>query len=348
MKRHTIPIQNLYYLLCYAWDKLEAKGEVSLAAEPGQQLIDLLGSVFLQGCGRLIKRGLMQDYVEDVAVAKGIKGRLEVAPSVRKGLFLRGQAQCRYDELSHDILPNQVVGHILHQLSRSSFLLPHLAKQAKRYLHHFPPLQPITLLPHHFRSLRRLSLKAPYPLLLNICELLDKNLLPTEKEGIYRFIDFWQDEAQMAVLFEGFVRNFYKYEAPAFRVGREHILWHLLPLQEEAKALLPRMETDVSLVATDFKLIIDTKYYVEALATNRFGGKKFRPPHLYQLFAYIKNVEHKDMLGPNCQGMLLYPTAGPTTSYDYQMEGHLMRVVALSLSQEWHGIHRDLLGLLEG
>ncbi len=337
-----IPIQNLYFLLCYAWDKLEAKGEVTIAAEDGRHLLDLLGSVFLRGCGRLVKRGLMQDYVEQNAVLKGIRGRLEVVPSMQKGLLLKGQAQCRFDELSHDIPPNQALLLTLLKLSRSKALQPSMAQEARRFARRLPSLEVTDYQPIDFRSLRRLPLKPPYPFLLNICELLDKNLLPIEQEGEYRFQDFWRDEVQMARLFEAFVRNFYKHEAPAFRVGREHIHWQMLPVQEGAESLLPRMETDVSLTAADFKLIIDTKYYPEALATNRFGGEKFRPPHLYQLFAYIKNTEN-----PTCQGMLLYPTAGPTARYDYQMEGHLMSVVALSLGQEWRGVRRDLLGLLE-
>jgi 5-methylcytosine-specific restriction enzyme subunit McrC len=82
------------------------------------------------------------------------------------------------------------------------------------------------------------------------------------------------------------------------------------------------------------------------MASNRFGGQKFRPPHLYQLFAYLKNVEVKDALSQRAEGILLYPTAGPSTSYDFRMEGHMMRICSVNLMQDWRMIKKDLLALI--
>ncbi len=109
---------------------------------------------------------------------------------------------------------------------------------------------------------------------------------------------------------------------------------------------MPRMETDLSLISADKKIILDAKFYPEAFASNRFGGKKFRPPHLYQLFAYLKNVEQKDALSEHAEGILLYPTIGPSQSYDFQLEKHLMRICSINLMQDWRKIRADLLRLI--
>ncbi|MFO7891762.1 MAG: restriction endonuclease, partial [bacterium] len=68
------------------------------------------------------------------------------------------------------------------------------------------------------------------------------------------------------------------------------------------------METDISLRSSTRKIIIDTKYYKEALKGN-FNTEKVLSGHLYQLFSYIENQKKPDdPLTQNCEGILLYPT----------------------------------------
>ncbi len=43
-----IPIQNIYYLLCYAWDSLEEKGRVSVDIDDTTQLLDLFAKVLIK------------------------------------------------------------------------------------------------------------------------------------------------------------------------------------------------------------------------------------------------------------------------------------------------------------
>ena len=45
---------------------------------------------------------------------------------------------------------------------------------------------------------------------MKLCALIHHNLLVSETRGRSRFRDFTRDRRQMAVLFENFVRNFYK------------------------------------------------------------------------------------------------------------------------------------------
>ena len=54
------------------------------------------------------------------------------------------------------------------------------------------------------------------------------------------------------------------------------------------------------------KWIIDTKFYEEALVTH-YGKEKIRSDHLYQLHAYLTNLEHKGGINKDCTGVLLYP-----------------------------------------
>ncbi len=341
-----IPIQNIYYLLCYAWDRLEALDERWVDAVPDAPLLGLLAQILLSHSRKLLKQGLLQQYQEEEAELASLRGRIQLFQSQQKRLPQRQRMICRYDELSQDVLLNQILFSSLKKLPQIQELPEKLKQESQQLLRHFPPVQELFLEKKLFEQARQQGLRAPYALLMHVSELLHDSLLPTRENGIYRFQDFQQEPARMAVLFESFIRNFYRHEAAAFRVGREHIRWQAEPADEAAEQLLPRMETDVSLISADKKIIIDAKFYPEAMASNRFGGKKFRPPHLYQLFAYLKNVETKDALSAQAEGILLYPTAGPSASYDFRMEGHLMRVCCINLMQDWRGIERDLLGLI--
>ena len=70
-----IPIQNIYYLLCYAWNKLEESEIVNVNEIDSTELIDLFAKVLSNSCSRLLKQGLDRYYVEHEDVIMGIKGK---------------------------------------------------------------------------------------------------------------------------------------------------------------------------------------------------------------------------------------------------------------------------------
>ncbi len=54
----SIPIENIYYLLCYAWNKLDEKDRVAVSAEDYTKLLDLLAKAFCKSqslCTKLKK-----------------------------------------------------------------------------------------------------------------------------------------------------------------------------------------------------------------------------------------------------------------------------------------------------
>src|SRR5262245_56846409 len=105
----NIPIQNIYFLLCYAWNKMQEKDMVDVNVSDYQQLPDLLAKVLISGCNRLLKQGLEKSYVETTEVYSGIKGKIELNESIRMQTFLHGKSVCSFDEFSSNILPNQII-----------------------------------------------------------------------------------------------------------------------------------------------------------------------------------------------------------------------------------------------
>ena len=342
-----IPIQNLYYLLCYAWNRLPEREELlATSAAEFHRPLELLAHVLLTGMRRLLRQGLAVAYSTREEELTELRGRVQLAPTVARNLLPQGRAICEFDELSTDTPLNQLLLGTLGHLGRARSLPAPLRHELRLTIRRFPAsvtARPLTL--ENLRAVRRLRPSGASGFLLNVCELIYQSALPApDTEGPSRFRDFRRDEALMARLFEQFVRNFYRLEQRHFRVLSETIAWQAEAPDEAALGLLPAMITDTTLEAPDRKIILDTKYYAAALRT-RYDQQKLISPHLYQLYAYLQNQP----VGPGQQleGILLYPAAAQTVDVRYTLGGHPVRIVTINLAQHWEQIAADLLGLVQ-
>jgi 5-methylcytosine-specific restriction enzyme subunit McrC len=332
-----IPIKNIYYLLSYAWNELEESELVDVSAEDEDNLLNLLGRVLLNGTKTLLKRGIDRQYLTENEVYQGIKGKVNITDSLRKNLFSKGLSICTFDELSADILPNKILKTTLQNLTKIASLSPSLKQEIRTIIYRLHEVNEIVLTDTIFYQVQINRNNSFYAFLLNISELIYKNLLINEETGHFQFKDFLRDERQMARLFEEFIRNFYKIEVPEAKVFREDLRWKMAG---ETHQFLPKMQTDISIKISDRKLIIDAKYYKETLQ-KYYDSEKIHSQNLYQLFAYLKNQD--DELA---EGILIYPTIQKSLSLAYTHEGHTIRIETLNLNQDWRGVKADLLRII--
>ncbi len=82
-----IPIQNIYYLLCYAWNKLEEKDIVNVNEIDSTELVDLFAKVLANSCSRLLKQGLDRYYVEHEDIVMGIKGKFNFTATIKQNIL---------------------------------------------------------------------------------------------------------------------------------------------------------------------------------------------------------------------------------------------------------------------
>ncbi|TGE05420.1 5-methylcytosine restriction system specificity protein McrC [Hymenobacter fodinae] len=342
-----IPIQNLYYLLCYAWNRLPERDEL-LATDAAEfhRPLELLAHVLLMGTRRLLRQGLAVSYSTREEELPEIRGRVQLAPTVTRNLLPQGRAVCVYDELGPDTPFNGLLLGTLGHLSCTRSLpatLRHELRLIMRRFHGNVTVRPLTLA--NLRAVRRLRPTGASGFLLNVCELVYQSALPApDADGPSSFRDFRRDEVLMARLFEQFVRNFYRLEQRRFRVLSETISWQAEAPDEDTLGLLPAMITDTTLEAPDRKIILDTKYYAAALRM-RYDQQKLISPHLYQLYAYLQN--QSPTAGQQLEGILLYPAATQTLDVRYALGGHPVRIVTINLEQPWQQIAADLLGLVQ-
>src|SRR5215210_7151669 len=93
------------------------------------------------------------------------------------------------------------------------------------------------------------------------------------------------------------------------------------------------------------KIVIECKYTHHVLQEN-WGKLSSRSDHLYQLFAYLKHLEARGGTHRDCEGLLLYPTAARSVDFEFETQGHRLRVVTLDLRPAWQEVRSALLQLL--
>lgn len=333
-----IPIQNIYYLLCYAWDRLDTREHWPVGVSEAENTLELLANAFVNGTTHLLKSGFFSEYITENQEIRGIKGKLLLTESLQKQLLFRGKTICSTDEFSANILLNQIIKTTLLQLDRTKDLSSKTKERTAQLLKKLTHIEEITLQKSHFNQVILHRNTARYGLLLDVCELLYESLLPTEEGGIFLFQDFWRDERKMAVLFEAFIRNFYTQQLRGATVSRPKIYWQI---KGENTKYLPQMQSDILLTLPNHKVLIDTKFYTETFQRHH-QTPKFRSEHLYQIFAYMENYRYAQ------EGILLYPVSGYHASEKYEHKnGYSIRVETINLNQHWQQIHQDLLKILE-
>jgi 5-methylcytosine-specific restriction enzyme subunit McrC len=339
----NIPIQNIYYLLCYAWDKLEEKEVVDVDPIESTSLADLFARVLISGTNHLVKRGFDRGYVAEHEWTGRLRGRILFQEAIRMNRIKSGRLPCSFDELSYDVLHNQILKATMRRLIRSQRVAAESSEGLARLCRLFSEIRDIELSNRVFGQVQLYRNNQFYDFLLRICQLIHKNMLVSERAGTSKFMDFVRDERQMRVLFEDFVRNFYRIHTD-YKVKREDIYWRWTAADEVAAGLLPKMQTDISLTSSTRKIIIDCKFTSDATKLH-FGAEKLISPHLFQINAYMDNLP-QDSLSDACEMMLLYPTVDTPRSATYSYMGHTISIRTINLNQHWESIHGDLLALL--
>ncbi len=337
-----IPIQNIYYMLCYSWDSLEEKDIVQVSDIENTELIDLFAKVLIGGTNDLIRRGFDRKYLcvnDELSV---IKGKINFNNTYKKRLLQKGKISAEFDDLSHNILHNQIIKTTIKHLINCEELNYELKDRLTGLYKYFRDIDEIRLNSKVFKNVILHRNNQYYKFLMNICEIVYENLLIDEKTGDLKFQDFERDEKKMWKLFQNFVYNFYKREQKVFSVRRENIYWNdELKRSYDAK-FLPKMETDITLFSNTKKIIIDTKYSKTTLSDH----KKVKSENLYQLFSYLKNVEIKGGINKCCEGMLLYPQIEESFDLEYHIQGHRILIKTVDLNQDWKLIYRRLLAII--
>lgn len=338
-----IPIENLYYLLSYAWEHpLPEAGWREISRDDPRDALNLLATILVRGMDDLVRRGLERGYTAEVAATSQPRGRLLIKDTIALRARREPRLVVERDELTHDTLRNRLLRTTLDALLRWGAVddRQHAALHTARRW--FAEIPSCAITPGIFAQARPARQNRHYRFLLQVCELIHRLQLPGAKDGTLRFRELQRDEQLMRRIFERFVQRFAREHAPAgVRVtAHESFRWSETSNSDQAHTL-PVMETDLMLHRGEQTAILDTKYYTSALVAGRMGGMKHRRENLFQLFAYLKNYEAHHP-GRQILGALLYPLNGEHLRHRFQLCGHEVWVCTVNLHQRWREIEAEL------
>ena len=342
----SIPIANIYYLLAYAWDSLDESQIINVKTNDFQDSSELLAAVLESGVTHIIKRGLDRSYSPTHTDTQTPRGKILIGPTVKRNLVSKCKVQCSIDRLSPDVLHNRIIRSTLALMAGLEQIPRQHRRRLKTLSDSLSDVSMARITQSDFRQVVVHRNNRMSGFLVNVCQLIHDCVSPKEGNGCLRFKEFERDDRKMAVLFERFVRNFYRREQSVFAVDNPWIEWRDVRATDADLEFLPTMKTDIVLRAAHRVIIIDAKFYRTTLRpTYRSDKERIRSDHLYQLMSYLNNIPATDAATP--EGMLVYPTTGCELDLRYEINGKPIRVCTVDLHSDWRAI-RDRLNAIIG
>lgn len=333
-----IPIQNIYYMLSYAFQTLQAENYKDLATENFHNTAELCAAILDKGIGIQLKHGLRRDYVSKSESLSTLQGKLNISESIKTQTMLKKQMICTYDEFSTNIQFNQIIKSTVLLLLKAN-ITNSRKKSLRKLLLFFSDVNEIDL---HFVNWNQQYNRSnqSYQMLISMCYLVYKGLLTTQNNGTTKLMDFF-DGQRMCRLYEKFLLEYYRKEHPELTANASQIAWQL---DDTENQMLPRMQTDIMLSKNNNILIIDAKYYSH-MTQQQYGIHTLHSNNLYQIFTYVKNKEFElRNYEHTVSGMLLYAQTDEDIipNNTYHMSGNQISVLALDLNQDFSKISRTL------
>ena len=127
-----IRIQNIYYMLAYAFQVLREQVYESYGTEEFENTADLLSTILAKGVATQIKRGLGRTYIEETESLSCLRGKIRVTESIKQQTLMKQQLICTYDEFSVDSYMNRILKTTMELLLR--YDIPKARKKELRNL----------------------------------------------------------------------------------------------------------------------------------------------------------------------------------------------------------------------
>ena len=334
-----IRIQNIYYMLAYAYQVLSEDGYRKVASERFEHASDLCAAILAKGIASQIKRGLSKDYISMTEAVRTPIGRIDVSVSVKRNSIIKKQLVCDYDEFTENAYMNKILKATALLLIRCPEVSAGRKRDLKRALFYFSNVDEVNPFKIQWAGIKYHRNNVTYKMLMNICYLVIKGLLLTDQDGS-RKLARYIDAQHMHRLYERFVLEYYRRHYPQLSASAAHIDW-----DAEGNELhyLPTMKSDITLRHNGQTLIIDAKYYAHTMATNgMFNSRTLHSHNLYQIFTYVKNMDATHT--GKVSGLLLYARTDEDIVPDceFLMGGNRIGLKTLDLSTDFINIAKQL------
>ena len=183
-----IPVQNVYYMLAYAFKVLNEDGYKEVAAEQFHNVAELCSAILCKGVSLQLKRGLGREYISETETLSGIRGKIDITESIKTQTMLRKQLVCTYDEFSVNTYMNRIIKTTMLKLMHADIDKAR-KKEIRRLLAFFNEVDELEV--HSINWNQQYSKNnQTYRMLISICYLVLKGLLQTTMDGKVKLMQF--------------------------------------------------------------------------------------------------------------------------------------------------------------
>jgi 5-methylcytosine-specific restriction enzyme subunit McrC len=274
----------------------------------------LLDIFIIDFCDQLnvqLVQGKLRQYIALEENLPLVRGKLLVNYQMRHNLAHKERLFCQYDELSEDILINQIIKYTL------TLLLPKCRSDKARkaviqLLYSFDSISNIQTTSDDLAFLVVDRITARYGRVIEFCRMFMQGLAPDLHAGKQEAFALMFD---MNVLFENWVASLLKPVAHKHHLTlKEQGPRKYLAYRADLDKPVFQMKPDISLLDTTGRpvLIADAKWKLLAPNEAKLGVSQ---ADLYQMQAYANRYQVQNL-------MLVYPQqAGLKIAYDIQLQG---------------------------
>ena len=335
-----ILIQNIYYMLTYAFQVLKQNNYEKIASEEFEQIQDLFAAILSKGISQQLKQGLHREYVSKSEYLSLLRGKLNIHGTIRNRIQHKQLLSCEYDELSVNNIFNQILKTTAMVLLKDSHVKNSRKASLRQVMLFFNEVDVLDPSAIRWSTLRYQRNNRNYEMLMNICYFVLDGMLQTTEHGAYKMAAF--SDEHMARLYERFVLEYYKQHHTYLDEAKSaQIKWNLDNPDDSIIHFLPIMQSDIFLRHKEKTLIIDTKYYGKTMQ-KQYDKFTLHSNNLYQIFTYVKN--HDSTNTGNVSGMLLYAKTQESITPDgvFHLGGNRISVKTLDLNLPFSAIAAQL------
>lgn len=326
-------------MLCYSFfgDRLNEKEEASLGEEAFSNIYDLFSLLLYLILRKQIKKGIHKDYNPLTEEINTVRGKIDINNSMYS-FNVKKRLVCNYDDFNENTLLNKVIKTTIFYLIKSNKIGNNTKNLLKKLNAYYVNVDVVDIRTIKWDQIKFNRNNISYKYVIDLCRLILKGLIVTDKHGNNKFKEFL-DDSRVSAIYENFIKAYYRKHFPELKASSRKF-----NLVSNNASYAPIMKTDITLEYNNKLLIIDAKFYSKILRDNIYDQKCkiLSTNNLFQIYTY---VDSQDPMKENkAYGMLLYAQTinEPSVNLSYEIIGHKILVKTLDMNSTWEDITNRL------
>ena len=332
-------VKNIYYMLCYSFfgNRLNEKEEASLGEEAFSNIYYLFSLLLYLILRKQIKKGIHKDYNPLTEEINTVRGKIDINNSMYS-FNVKKRLVCNYDDFNENTLLNKVIKTTIFYLIKSNKIGNNTKDLLKKLNAYYVNVDVVDIRTIKWDQIKFNRNNISYKYVIDLCRLILKGLIVTDKHGNNKFKEFL-DDSRVSAIYENFIKAYYRKHFPELKASSRKF-----NLVSNNASYAPIMKTDITLEYNNKLLIIDAKFYSKILRDNIYDQKCkiLSTNNLFQIYTY---VDSQDPMKENkAYGMLLYAQTinEPSVNLSYEIIGHKILVKTLDMNSTWEDITNRL------